>query len=349
MYRQELSTPVGLKNFVVDIRHPSTTISMLFFRAHHRNVDVLDNNPNNYGVEYRVVMDACLILTNGLEGVLKCYSQLSGIAKGEYTSAFVTTGAYVYVVSSQPDYPLVATLDAWIPPVQVPEHWSRTRSPEILANLIELPRAPNSSAMSSVVKNEDKHCLITKFSSCTFFRFRTIVPGAHSAALENAHLVPKEHKGWFQAHAMARYATTNVMAGINSISNGITLRSDVHRLLDRHGLIIHPGEETANNQYRMYTMYSLADPGGVYAHLLHCRLVTIPSRVADAFLYARFAYTIINMASSSEASSNCPIPDFVAQRKANNKISSGTKRKFSSRFDRISEGGTSAYVVHRVG
>lgn len=79
----------------------------------------------------------------------------------------------------------------------------------------------------------------------------------------------------------------NPSASINDSANGITLRSDIHCCLDRHSFVLFPvGDEK-------FMTYVVRGTEVDYAGLFHRRLVTIPTRVADEFVYARFAYCII--------------------------------------------------------
>ena len=64
----------------------------------------------------------------------------------------------------------------------------------------------------------------------------------------------------------------NPKAGINDTANGMAMRS-------------HPSD---------YIVYIVNKSVPDYAGLLHRRLVTVPKRVSDKLLFARFAYTMIN-------------------------------------------------------
>ena len=80
----------------------------------------------------------------------------------------------------------------------------------------------------------------------------------------------------------------NYNAYVNDVANGITLRSDIHRCLDRHGFVFLPA---GNKEFMTYVV---GDTETNYVGMLHRRLVTIPTRVVDESLYAHFAYCIVN-------------------------------------------------------
>ena len=81
----------------------------------------------------------------------------------------------------------------------------------------------------------------------------------------------------------------NSDAHINDVANGVTLRCDVRCCLDRHGFVFFP---VGNKEFMTYVIKPTERD---FVDMLHRRLVTIPDRVADQFLYARFAYSIIKL------------------------------------------------------
>ena len=80
---------------------------------------------------------------------------------------------------------------------------------------------------------------------------------------------------------------TNIMQP-NDIANGVCLRADIHRCLDRGGFVFYP----AKNQFVTYFVQSAWD----YAERYHRVPVQLHERVSIQFFYARFAYNIITIA-----------------------------------------------------
>ena len=104
---------------------------------------------------------------------------------------------------------------------------------------------------------------------------------------ENARLVPRDREAWFVANDMGRYNRSGAGTSVNDVANGVTLRCDVRRLLEFHAFVFYPiGEGKAVTYVVRRDMQDFAD-------VLHGRTVTVPMRVSDEFLYARFAYNII--------------------------------------------------------
>ena len=106
---------------------------------------------------------------------------------------------------------------------------------------------------------------------------------------ENARLVPQDREAWFVANDMGRYNRSGAGTSVNDVANGVTLRCDVRRLLEFHAFVFYPiGGGKAVTYVVRRDMQDFAD-------VLHGRTVTVPVRVSDEFLYARFAYNIINL------------------------------------------------------
>lgn len=74
---------------------------------------------------------------------------------------------------------------------------------------------------------------------------------------------------------------------LNDIANGVCLRADIHRCLDRAGFIFFP----IDTQFVAYVIRLEPD----YAEWYHRTPAHIHERVSIPFLYARFAYNIISI------------------------------------------------------
>ena len=106
---------------------------------------------------------------------------------------------------------------------------------------------------------------------------------------ENARLVPRDREAWFVANDMGRYNRSGAGTSVNDVANGVTLRCDVRRLLEFHAFVFYPIGEGR------FVTYVVRRDMQDFADVLHGRTVTVPMRVSDEFLYARFAYNIINL------------------------------------------------------
>ena len=89
---------------------------------------------------------------------------------------------------------------------------------------------------------------------------------------------------------MAVYGPDNA-ATIDSPANGILLRADVYLCLANHGFIFYPNPDNAQNFIAYFVRRGFSD----FPDLFHRRQVTIHSEISIQYLYARFAYAIINL------------------------------------------------------
>ena len=137
-------------------------------------------------------------------------------------------------------------------------------------------------------------------------------------------LVPLDHEDWFKHHDMGRY---NIAGhgfdadsfsgrnefeldnlGVDDPANGFFLRHDVADLLKRHSFVFFPAGLTDGKfQFMTYMCGGPLD----YVPLLHRRLVTLPWRVSEEFLYARFALNIIHHVREGLYLNTFPIPEGV--------------------------------------
>ena len=87
---------------------------------------------------------------------------------------------------------------------------------------------------------------------------------------------------------MAQYNIPSTKdAGINDTSNGVALRDDVRSSFDRYAFVFYPVDAT---DWMVYFILGEVD----YTELLHRRLLVLPTRVAEAYVYARFALAMIH-------------------------------------------------------
>ena len=141
---------------------------------------------------------------------------------------------------------------------------------------------------------------------------------------------------------MVRYRIKDRGTGINDVANLVTLRADVHCCLDDHIFVLYP------LQGNTYLAYVLRRGFSDYAELLHRRPVTLPQRVSAEFVYARFAYTVINLLQSS-CFDEFPIPDEVLlaekMRLSEKKMKTAARKRKEPKLGSIDGEDTSTYFV----
>ena len=103
---------------------------------------------------------------------------------------------------------------------------------------------------------------------------------------DNARLVPRDCAIWFDANGMAAFNTNPEVENTDDIANGVCLRADVHRLLDKHSLVFYP----LGNDFIAHFL-QVTPP---YDQLYHRVPISVHPRVSIQFLYARFAINIIS-------------------------------------------------------
>ena len=230
----------------VRIYHPYYGDRLLSFAAH----DTLPEEPG--GVVYQIVKDACYIIAKNENGFLAVDREGNNRVSGD--PQLLKPGKYYYHLNSRvANYQVVADFASWPFAAPIPAHWVRTdRTTKQYAQLCSR-YAASSTEMSRVVKVNDAGCIITNYVSCTCYRLLfmpSTPPFMLDAACENAHLVPLDQVDWFTVHSMDDYSL-NPDAGINDVANGVTLRSDVHACLNRHGFFFYPIGE---RRYLAYTV-----------------------------------------------------------------------------------------------
>ncbi|RPD53601.1 hypothetical protein L227DRAFT_396734 [Lentinus tigrinus ALCF2SS1-6] len=224
------------------------------------------------GVNHRLVLDACRVITNNQDGYLT--TDIGGAERVLASTITLPCGRYYLHLdnpSTRTCYKIVTNFAAWEFPRSLPAHWQRHLSGDEEFRLQQDFASVSPSRMSEVVRNADKECVVSGFQ--------------HS--LQTAHILPKEEHVWFHRQKMAFYCYNDV-AGLDDTANGVALRSDIHLCHDRHTFVFYPCEPDD------YVLYIVVMGEGDYAQLLHRRPVTMPKRVSNNFLYARFAYNIIH-------------------------------------------------------
>ena len=122
-----------------------------------------------------------------------------------------------------------------------------------------------------------------------------------------AHLVPEAEWAWFEANDMSVYTVENEGAGVNAHTNGILMRDDVRRCFDSSFFVLYPTGD--GDTFMAYFLH----PGGYpdYTEHFHRRLVSIHDSVPVEFIYARFAYAVINLGCRSASFDTVEVSDVV--------------------------------------
>ncbi|KAI0075850.1 hypothetical protein K474DRAFT_1772959 [Panus rudis PR-1116 ss-1] len=260
----------------------------IFHPGHDRlflSLPAYDSLQHQGGVNYRLVSEACYILANNRDGFFT--TDRAGSQRVPDDHPLLIIGKYYYWCDlGDPLYPVVVDFAAWTFSHELPASWSRHRTDQECAerDLYSYSR----SDMSDGVKLTDKACIATRYET--------------PYGCQNAHLVPRDQEDWFNANGMDQYSV-NMSAGIQDVANGVTLRSDVHAFFEGNGFVFYP-PTSDGSEFVPYVCMRVP----VYAELLHRRSVVMHTRVAEQFLYARFAYTMISRVPSSWTTLNTVVP-----------------------------------------
>ena len=147
----------------VDILHPFNNLRLFSLPCFDREVAT-----GNFGVERRIIDDACHIITNNRAGYLS--EDRAGEQRLSTTIAIVPAGSYyLHLNDSQvANYPIVSEFSAWLFP-GLPKHWCRLDAASRIQRRIKYCMPP--STMSTKVKAIDGSCMITGFPTCEHFTF----------------------------------------------------------------------------------------------------------------------------------------------------------------------------------
>ncbi|EJF61891.1 hypothetical protein DICSQDRAFT_180282 [Dichomitus squalens LYAD-421 SS1] len=316
----KMQPPAAVQSRPVEILHPAydvgMDISLLSLPAFPRLSSPADGL-TVYGIARSLVMDACRIITDFAANSQEDYLAFDpeGTRPVPTNDLFLAPGRYFYHLAPQhvTKYPIVMDFSAFKFPKVIPRHWIRPKTAEEDDNLRIAYEGVPSSEMSWRVKTDDESCVVTGYCS--------------TSVCDNAHLVPKDELAWFLVNEMGRFNRSTLGATVNDVSNGVTLRCDVHRLLDSQSFVFYPVGD------RKYVTYLVRGTSRDYVELLHGREVsTVPLRVSDEFLYARFAYNIIKLRPRVFGPSVVRVPDDVAVKQLEEELRR-TKKKSSKMAD----------------
>lgn len=180
-------------------------------------------------------------------------------------------------VAVEDPYPITPTFVHWVfPHGNLPPPWRSLHIRELSHDEMgDLPRM-----FRDAVAVRDKGCRMT-LSRC---------------GIEAAHLVPSKMDGWFANNGMALCRWDQSSSPIiNDLGNLISLRADVHTMLDRKELLMMP-KVTGDGSYTLVSHLLRSHSRYLYEQnaLWHNRTFQDLSGVVVEFLFARFAWAIFN-------------------------------------------------------
>ncbi|KAK0709811.1 hypothetical protein B0T26DRAFT_743157 [Lasiosphaeria miniovina] len=111
-------------------------------------------------------------------------------------------------------------------------------------------------------------------------------------AVEEAHLVPKEEKRWYQENEMRTYT----MGDINNQGNLLPMRKDIHYWFNTRWFIIVPKIVTIDSSLQLslqYVTHIISGPAAELWPTYHNTLVESLHFRSRAYLFARFACAIL--------------------------------------------------------
>ncbi|KAF8183784.1 hypothetical protein K438DRAFT_1130379 [Mycena galopus ATCC 62051] len=252
-------------------------ISMLNLFASPIDPEADLNDDANYGVPFMVVLRACAILADNKPGKLFTYHSGTRTCKllDGAVSPLVTPGEYAFQVNGKPAnhrFPICRSFYDWVPPTaeNLPEEWLFDQRDFDKGD----PIPTGLSDVSGFLRVADRRCVMT----------------GEDDRLDCVHLVPKTAATWF------RYSSLNQEAGdaahntINSPNNCLLLRSDLSgRGLDRGDFCFVPYEDS-------WATIWLGLGSRCLAKEFNFRQIILPPRLRALYLYARFAWTIFQLA-----------------------------------------------------
>ncbi|KAH8890487.1 hypothetical protein GQ53DRAFT_177621 [Thozetella sp. PMI_491] len=198
-----------------------------------------------YGIRHQVALLACQIIAgNAFTGYL-VDEQHERVLVG--LDGVLLGNTYYFVIDGQDNYAIIPSFQDW-----------------------EYPHSYNSSLQWPGIQEgiDSNHCAITRYTS----------------ALEKAHLVPREEQAWFNQNGMRAYGGDTEPNNIDTPSNLISIRADLHTLFDQRWFVVFPCPE-----YRVYVIQQRASR---IVNDIHDVPVCLSGVVAP-FLFTRFAWAVL--------------------------------------------------------
>lgn len=154
------STGQPILSTTVDICHPGYPEETVLLRL--ETVPTGPNLDGTFALHHQTVLDACRIIANNHDGFLSTSCDRSGRVPQE--STLLTGTVYWYFLDeTQPAlYPIVDNFVAWSFPHAVPNHWASAHQNQAMIY------PSTASEMSTVVKTEDKKCIVSQVGALCF-------------------------------------------------------------------------------------------------------------------------------------------------------------------------------------
>ncbi|KAL0578704.1 hypothetical protein V5O48_003324 [Marasmius crinis-equi] len=264
----------------VKVSHPSTNILIFSFPCYPTD----PTNPSSLSaVSAAMVLEACYIMANNTHGYLSTdkNGQTMFCSRANAGIALPPNQYYLHMETSpgqDHDYLLCLSFKTWTPS-EPPERWLAARlgsSDDDSGSESEILRQTWQESTSSWVRRQDKRCLIS----------------GTSWALNACHLVPAAEDGWFLHHSYWEAAHDETQ-GVHSPRNIITLFCALKTEgLDRSRFVIVPFG-------RQFCTVVLDETAEELAAAIHLRTIELPKRLRVHYIWARFAWNVIQRASST--------------------------------------------------
>lgn len=151
----------------VEILHPFKHCLLLRLPVFAHGINTSGNNLPVNDMGYQLVMDACRVLTNGGGNDDHLIKQDDETRVSD-TNQYLPSGRYIYIFdarSPKDNYEVVTEFAAWrFPHSSIPLHWANLKHKESEdMEIMAAYRDVSASAMSAIVKFEDKRCVLTKY------------------------------------------------------------------------------------------------------------------------------------------------------------------------------------------
>ncbi|KAJ7067204.1 hypothetical protein C8F01DRAFT_1120630 [Mycena amicta] len=268
--RPHHTRPQLLDGGSIEIYHPNYPQGMPILKF-----QVYPSSPDNDGVvgfPLGVVLDACFVVAKNQPGELHVFGTGVRVAGADSDpDGLLVPGTYDFVVVQEGgvldyNYLLCPSFSVWTPPVEIPTRWKGGEP-------ATAPPLTSFSDVSSAVKTDDKTCIMT---------------GA-STSLQASHLVPEAESDWFASnYQLLKGYGGDPSSDLNSERNLVTLRADMEGQGFDQGLFLFA--PYADHVVAVFVMPIAQD----LAHQYHLRRVDFPARIRRGYLFARFAWIVLN-------------------------------------------------------
>ncbi|MCJ1386120.1 hypothetical protein MMC17_009245 [Xylographa soralifera] len=146
-----------------------------------------------------------------------------------------------------------------------------------LVRTISLSTGTCPESFRNAVRARDKRCVITGQESISLDNW---------TGLQAAHIFPLAYLGHWVEHNYGRWITVQTEQPINSVQNGLLLRSDIHQLFDMYFVSINP-----DDNYKL--IWFTHDRNNLAGRYLDQQFLNNPSRPVDQLLRWHFRQAVL--------------------------------------------------------